>query len=133
MRKLIGLSLAFALVFAACGDDDGGGGSYDNPEALESCDELLDAGFNLLQDTLDDMGDLDLGALSGDEPPEVFVELEAKGEALTARARALGCSEEELDAGIVARAGDLDVDDDNVVGQFILTAIQSGEGGFFSE
>jgi hypothetical protein len=132
MRKLIGLSLAFALVLAACGDDDGGG-SYDNPEALESCDELLDAGFNLLQDTLDEMGDLDLGALSGEEPPEVFIELEAKGEALTARAQALGCSEEELDAGIVARAGELEVDDDNVVGQFILTAIQSGEGGFFSE
>lgn len=130
MRKLIGLSLVLALVVAACGDDDGGG-SYDNPEALASCDEVLDAGFDLLQDTLDEMGDLDLGALSSDEPPAVFVDLEAKGEALTARAQALGCSEEELDAGLVARAGDLEVDDDNVVGQFILTAIQSGEGGFF--
>jgi hypothetical protein len=130
MRKLIGLPLLFALVLAACGGDDGGG-SYDNPEALESCDAVLDAGFDLLQDTLDEMGDLDLGALSSEEPPEVFVELEATGEALTARARALGCSEEELDAGIVARAGELEVADDNVVGQFILTAIQSGEGGFF--
>jgi hypothetical protein len=61
------------------------------------------------------------------------VELEAKGEALTTRAEALGCSEEELDAGLVARAGELDVAEDNVVGQFILTAIQSGQGGFFSE
>lgn len=132
MRKLTGLAIVLALVLAACGGDDGGG-SYDNPEALENCDEVLDAGFDLLQDTLDDMGDLDLGALSGDEPPEVFVELEATGQALTERAQALGCSEEELDAGIVARAGDLKVDDDNVVGQFILTAIRSGEGGFFSE
>jgi len=132
MRKLIGLPLLFALVLAACGGDDGGG-SYDDPEALESCDAVLDAGVDLLQDTLDELADLDLTALNSEEPPAAFVELEAKGEALTARAQALGCSEEELDAGITARAGDLEVSDDNVVGQFILSAIQSGDSAFFSE
>jgi hypothetical protein len=130
MKKLFGLLLVLALTAAACGDDDGGG-SYDDPASIGDCDGLLDAGFDLLQDTLDATGDLGPEALASDEPPPIFVELEATGEALEARAQELGCSPADLDAGIVARVGDLDVDDDNIIGQFILEGIRSGSGGFF--
>jgi hypothetical protein len=133
IRKFIGLVLVLALAAAACGDDDGGSVSYDDPESIESCDDLLDAGFALLQDTLDEMGDLDLSALESEEPPPAFAELEQKGNALTARAEALGCDPDELDAGIAARVDDLDVDDDNILGQLILQGITAGEGGFFDE
>ena len=131
MKKMLGLLLVLALAVAACGGDDGG--SYENPEAIDNCDGILDAGFELLQDTLDAVGDLGAEALASEEPPEAFIELETQGEALTERARQLNCSEEELDAGITARVGDLQVDDDNIIGQFILSGIQSGEGGFFDE
>ena len=131
MKKLIGILLALMLVTAACGGDDGGGADYKNPESITSCDGLLDAGMAMLQDFLDDVAELDLAALASEEPPAQLASLEADGEALEARANALNCSTAELDAGIVERVGDLNVADDNVIGQFILSGIQSGGGGFF--
>ncbi len=130
MKKLIGLLLVLALAVAACGGDDGGA-DYKNPESIGTCDELLDAGIDMLQDFLDDVAELDLAALASDEPPAELAELETNGEALEARAAQLNCSTAELDAGIAQRVDDLKVDSDNVIGQFILQGIQSGSGGFF--
>ena len=131
MKKLIGILLVLMLVTVACGDDDGGSADYRNPESIGSCEELLDAGMAMLQDFLNDVAELDLAALASEEPPAQLASLETNGEALEARATALNCSTAELDAGIVERVGDLEVADDNVIGQFILSGIQSGSGGFF--
>jgi hypothetical protein len=132
MKKFIALLLVLGLVVAACGDDDAAV-DYKDPASISDCDQLLDAGMALLQDFMDEVEGLGLDALASDQPPEAFIQLEADGTALTDRGEELGCSAEELDAGIVERVGDLDVADDNVIGQFIIAGITSGEGGFFGE
>lgn len=130
MKKIIGLLLVLGLLVAACGGDDAGV-DYKDPASISDCDELLDAGMALLQDFIDEVEGLGLDALASDQPPEAFIQLETDGTALTARGEELGCSAEELDSGIVERVGDLEVADDNVIGQFIIAGITSGEGGFF--
>jgi hypothetical protein len=130
VRKFIGLLLVLGLVVAACG---GGGADYKDPDSIQNCDQLLDAGVALLQNFVDEVADLGLEALQSDTPPEALAELEADGEALTDRAGELNCSVDELDAGIVERVDDIKVDDDNLIGQFIVTGIKSGGGGFFDE
>jgi hypothetical protein len=131
VKKIIGLLLVLGLLVAACGGDDAV--DYKDPASISDCDQLLDAGIALLQDFIDEVEGLGLDALASDQPPEAFIQLEEDGTALTARGEDLGCSAEELDAGIVERAGDLEVADDNVIGQFIIAGITSGEGGFFGE
>ena len=132
MKKIIGLLLVLGLLVAACGGDDAGV-DYKDPASIGDCDQLLDAGMALLQDFIDEVDGLGLDALASEEPPEAFIQLEADGTALTARGEELGCSAEELDTGIVERVDDLEVADDNVIGQFIIAGITSGEGGFFGE
>ncbi len=87
------------------------------------------------QDTIDIIDNLDIEALAAlgesDETPEVFVDLEARGEELTTRADELGCSDQQMGALMAERAGDLS--SDSVFGQFILEGVRAGEGGFFDE
>ncbi|MEE9298740.1 MAG: hypothetical protein V3V29_06875 [Acidimicrobiia bacterium] len=130
MRRLAVALLAMALVTATCGDDDAA-----DPGSVDSCEGLAVAGIALLQDTIDIIDDLDIEALAAlgesDETPEVFADVEARGDELTARADELGCSDEQMAALMANRAGDLSAD--SVFGQFILEGVRSGEGGFFDE
>jgi len=126
-RGLIAV-VTIALAVAACGDDDA-----TDPAAVDSCEGLAGAGVDLLQDTIDIIDGLDNDALAAfgegtDVPPE-FEEIEARGEELNARADELGCSDEEMQALLADRIGDLS--SDSVFGQFILEGIRSGESGFF--
>ncbi len=132
MKKLIGILLVLMLVTVACGGDDGAV-DYNDPESIENCDDMVDAGMALLQDFLNDVAELDLAALASDEPPAEFIQVMSTGNALRIRAGALNCDPAVLDAGIVENAGDLEIDSSNVIGQFIMTAIQSGGGAFFAE
>jgi hypothetical protein len=126
MKKMLGLLLVLAMVAAACGDDDDAG-------SADNCEGVADAAIDLLQETIDALGDLsaeELASLDSEEPPEAFADLEAEGEALEARATELGCSDEEMGRFVADRIDDLDVAADNIIGQFILEGLRSGEGDF---
>lgn len=129
MKKFAVALLALALVAAACGDDD----SAVAVASLESCEGLADAGISLLQDTIDLIDGLDAAALAalgeGTEPPPEFVALQTRGDEMTARADAIGCSDEEMAGLLSDRAGGLSAD--SVFGQFILEGVRAGEGGDF--
>jgi hypothetical protein len=128
MKRIAIALFGLALIAAACGDD----GAAD-PASVDSCEGLADAGVALLQDTIDIIDSMDVEALAalgeeGATPPEL-VSIEERGEELTDRADALGCSDEEMAALMAERAEDLS--SDSIFGQFILEGIRSGEGGFF--
>ncbi len=129
MKRTVTAVMALVLVLAACGGDD----AAQDPASIDSCEGLAGAGIVLLQDTIDLIDSLDANALAalgeGDEVPPEFAEVEARGNELTERADAIGCSEEEMARLMADRAGDLS--SDSVFGQFILEGIRSGEGGFF--
>ena len=130
MRKLMTLVLALALVAAACGGDDA-----TDPASIDSCDGVLDAGFDLLQSTItefDQMSEEDLMAMGeSEETPAAFQELEEQGEALAARSEALGCDPEELSAGLAGRIDDLEAE--SFFGQAIIASILEGDIPIFTE
>lgn len=129
MNRLVAAICAAFMVFAACGDSSGGGG---DPGSAESCDDLVDAGIDLIQDVLDELSDLDLADIEalGNEPPEALNDLEARGQELEERADELGCTDEELSAGLTARVDELEAD--GPFAELILEGIKS-EGFDFSE
>ena len=105
---------------------------YRDADQIGDCDGMIDASLLLLQDFVDEVADLPLDALAADQPPTAFIELERYGNELTRRASELGCSPSRLDAGIVERSDELNVTADNIIGQFLITGLRSGEGGLFS-
>ncbi len=109
MYRLVAAICAALMVFAACGDSSGGGG---DPGSAESCDDLVDAGIDLIQDVLDELSDLDLSDIEalGDEPPEALDDLETRGEELQTRADELGCTDEELQQGLIDNIDQLEAD-----------------------
>lgn len=129
MKRIATLLIALALIAAACGDDDAAA----DPASLDSCEGLAVAGISMLQDTIDLIDGLDATALAAfsdgsDVPPE-FVEIQQRGDELTARADEIGCSDEEMAALMAERAADLSAD--TAFGQFILESIKTGDGGGF--
>ena len=120
------LLVALVFVVAACGDDAA------DPASLNSCGALADAGITLLQDTLDlidSMSAEELAALNESaDTPAVFTEFETRGDALTARAGAIGCTDEEMNSLMAARVDRLS--SDSIFGQFLIESVRSGEGGF---
>ncbi len=109
MNRLVAAICAAFMVFAACGDSSGGGG---DPGSAESCDDLVDAGIDLIQDVLDELSDLDLADIEalGNEPPEALNDLETRGEELSQRAEELNCTDEELSQGLVDNLDQLEAD-----------------------
>ncbi len=126
MKRMIGFLLVLAMVAAACGDDDDAG-------SADSCEGVADAAIDLLQEVIDELGEMspeDLAAMDSEETPEAFADLETEGEALETRATELGCADEEMGQLVADRIGNLDVAADNIIGQFILEGLRSGEGDF---
>lgn len=126
MKKSLGLLLALALVTGACGDDDDGGiGKSTDPAAASTCAELADVTINLLQEAIDSVADLtltDFMDLAGtDQMPEAINRLDTMGADLQSRADALGCSDEDGEALICERIGNLSADTE--ISQLILGSI----------
>lgn len=105
-RSMIAVLSAMALTLAACGGDD------DDAAGGDSCEDLADEGIALIEDALSEAADLDLEeiAAAGGEEPEFVTELQTKGEELEARQDELGCTEEEMDALMCDRIGDIEAD-----------------------
>jgi hypothetical protein len=124
MRKMIGITLAVVLFVAACGDDDG---------SLDSCEAVVDAGIDMVQDmldTIDGMTPEEIATQWGSgETPEELQAVQEAGEALDARAAELGCSEEEMNALVAERVDRLSADSE--FGRMIVEAIRGGEESLF--
>ncbi len=121
MKKIIGLLLVLALVAVACGDDDDAGAG-----ALDTCEGIADAGIAMIQDVIDEIDDMTLEeqiALGGEEEPEVFTEMERRGEELELAADEIGCSDDEMASLVVDRLGDLTSDSD--FGTLVLEAVKT--------
>ena len=122
------LPTALIFVFHACGDD-----AASNPATLNSCDSLSDAGITLLQHTpaiIDSLSAEELATLgSTEDTPAAFTEIETRGDALTARADAIGCTDAEMTSLMTARVDRLS--SDTVFGEFLIESVRTGDGGFF--
>ncbi len=121
MYRLAAALCAAVMVFAACGDSGSGG----DAGSLDNCDDLVDAGIDMLQDVLDELGNLsfeDVAAL-GDEEPEALADLEQRGQELEQRADELGCSDAEIEAGLLENVDRLEAD--GPFAELILEGIRS--------
>ena len=110
MRKTLGLLLAFALAFAACG------GSSSDPASAGTCEELADVGVAMLQDALDSIAGLGLTEVP-EEMPEAFVKLEE----IDVRAEELSCSDAQGEELLCERYGRLKADGE--AAEFFLSAL----------
>jgi hypothetical protein len=123
MKKFATVVLAFALLAAACGDDDAA-----DPASIDSCEGIADATIVMLQDVVDVIGGLDaaaLGALMGGEEPEEFAPLEATAAALGEKTEELGCT--NINELLVERVDQLEASDDNAIGQLIIQGVVDGD------
>ena len=124
MRRIIPL-LATVLFAAACG----GGEKTTDPASLASCEAVAGAAIAVIQDSIDLM---DEASTSQTEPdPETVAAIEEAGAALSERAAALGCTDEEMTALLAGLADDLEAE--SVFGQLIIERFKVGDEGFFSE
>jgi hypothetical protein len=130
MKRLLGLLVVLALVVAACGDDDAA-----DAGSLDSCESIADAGIAMIQDVIDEIDDMTLEeqiALgSSEEEPQMFQDMEARGEELETRAEEVGCSDEQMAELVVDRLSDLSSDSD--FGQLVLETVkaQAEDGELF--
>ena len=123
MKKLTTVILTFALLAAACGDDDAA-----DPASIDSCEGAADATIVMLQDVVDIIGDLDpaaLGALMAGEEPEAFAGLEETAAAIGQKAEDLGCT--NINELLAERADQLTAADDNAIGGLIIQGVVDGD------
>jgi outer membrane murein-binding lipoprotein Lpp len=97
-----------------------------------TCEEVADRTIVLAQDLIDDVerefADQSLEDIidmmrAGEELPSVS-KFEARADDLSERAAELGCSQDELQTDVVARAGQLEATTE--LGEFIIDAIERG-------
>lgn len=124
MKKFTAVVLAFALLAAACGDDD----AATDPASITTCEGVADATINLLQDVIDIFGGLDDAALgqvfAGGELPAELDEPLATSAALATRAEDLSCANF---AQLLAERGDqLVVAPENAIGGLIKDGVITG-------
>jgi hypothetical protein len=120
------LVFLLAVAAAACGGGEGGA-AYDDPGSIETCDAVVDAAIDLVEDFVAAAEELQIADLAATEEPAAVAESGAAADALTARAVELGCSLDEVNAEITERAADVEVDPDNLVGLFFRNAVTSPE------
>jgi hypothetical protein len=123
MKKFTAVVLAFALLAAACGDDDAA-----DPASITTCEGAADATITLLQKVIDIIGGLDpaaLGALMAGEMPDSFTALEETATVIGLKAEELAC--DNLPALLTDRADQLTAADDNAIGQLIIQGVVDGD------
>ena len=123
MKKLTAFVLAFSLLVAACGGDDA-----TDPASIDSCEGVADATIDLMQDVIDIIGGLDaaaLGEMMAGEQPEAFDALEETAGVIGQKGDELSCT--NLGELLAERADQLNVGDDNAIGQLIVEGIIEGD------
>lgn len=97
-------------------------------EKVETCDEIVPIGEELVRRLFEAVEGAPLGVVTGDaSPSEELMGLNAIGDQLDARAARLGCDPAELNAAITAEVDDLESDDP--VAQIFLDIIRQGVVG----
>lgn len=119
-QRLIVIIAALTLVASACSSRPA------------TCEEVADRTIELAQDLIDDVerefADQSLDEiiemmLAGEELPSV-TRFEERAADLSERAVELGCTQDQLQADVVARVGRLEATTE--LGEFIIDAIQRG-------
>lgn len=126
MKKLLAIIAVFGLVATACSSSDDGGGA-------QTCDDIAQAGLDLLQDALDELGGMsidELASLGEGDQPAAFDDIERAGEQIDADATALGCDEAELEDYVVSRVDQLEAD--GPVAELILEELKSDPAALFA-
>lgn len=127
MRKLLPLLLVFMLVLAACGgddDDDDDGGNGGGAADAETCEDLGQAFLDEMQVLLDELSDMSLEEVSGDEQPEAVTNFENSAEEFGDRADDLGCSDEEMATILQDNIDQLEAD--GPVPELVLESVKQG-------
>ena len=130
MRKFLPLLLVFALALAACGgDDDDDDDDVGSIEDAETCEDVGDVFIDELQVLLDELSELDVSAISGDEQPEAMTDFEQNLDGIDEKAQELGCEDEEMAEIIEGRVDDLEADGPlaEIVLEAFRSEIESGE------
>jgi hypothetical protein len=118
MRKFLVLLAVLGLLAASCGGDDAGG---------DSCEGVADELIEIMQEVIDELDAMSIEDLGSAETPPALDDLDAKGEALQAKADNLNCSDAEMEQLVTARVGNLT--SDGLFGQLLIDEAQNG--GFF--
>lgn len=126
LRVFAGLLLAFLIVLPACGGggDDDGAAAAGSVDEVETCEQLADMTIEEFQELLDGLADVTAAEMQSDATPEALTEFEEDGEALSAKAEDLGCSDEDMARMLDERAGDLTAE--GPFAELLLQEVQSG-------
>lgn len=123
MRKLLSIALALSVLAGACGDS----GSSE----FSSCDDLAQAGLDMLQDILDEVSTLSeeefLEAVE-EEEPAFLTKFDGEADRLDEGQVDLGCSDAELEGYLVDNIDTLTADGE--IAQLMRDAIVSDPEGF---
>ena len=94
------------------------------PEAVETCDGLVDVGRQLVRAWVNVVEQLRVDTLLEETLPPEFAELERLGTDLDTRARGLGCDLAAMNAEITAEVADLDPE--NPAAALVLEIVAGG-------
>lgn len=129
MRRFAAFVAAMALISAACGDSGGGSSG-----GFADCDDLAQAGIDLLQDVLDEVSDMSLeefaAAAETEGDPEFLAKFQGQADDLDTGQADLGCSDAELESYIIDNLDQLTAT--GTVGELVLDAIKADPEGFFN-
>ncbi|MDH3470780.1 MAG: hypothetical protein OEM94_05640 [Acidimicrobiia bacterium] len=123
MKKLFVFVAVMGLLAAACSSSS----------SADSCDDVAQAGLDLLQDALDELGGMsieEVAALGEGEQPAAFDDIERAGDQIDEDATALGCDEADLEAYVVDRVDTLTAD--GAVAELVLAQLQADPGALFA-
>jgi hypothetical protein len=121
MRALVVTAMVLIVGLAAC-DSSG----VPEPGDIDTCEDLAAATADLLQAELDVVAGLDLDAFLAEPGPPELEALEATGDALTARAAAIGCTPAEMSQ--LFREASEGLDADGPIADRFLEAIRARLG-----
>jgi heat shock protein HslJ len=122
-RIVLGAVLPLLLLLSGC---FGSNVPLDHPMEVDSCDQLIGVGIELVNDYVSTLEDTDLGPTQGDPEklPTSVVALNLRGEELDARIVQLDCDADAINQAIAdATAG---IESDNPV---VATFLESVRGG----
>ena len=129
MRIVLPLLLVFALALAACGGDDDDDNDVASVDDAETCEDIGDVFISEMQTLLDELSELDISDVSGDDQPEAMTDFEENLNGLDEKAQELDCSDEEMAEILEGRVDDLEAD--GPLAEIVLDAfrseIESGE------
>ena len=120
IHRILPVLVAFGLLIAACGGD-----SISATNCEELADETIGMFQRLIDDVDDEFGDMTMAefAASGDELPSVE-QFEEDAATIDELATELGCSSDEMSAGVAQRLDALTAQSD--LGRFLIDAMRSG-------